>query len=684
MHCGDCETVCELDHAEPVCVSGRCQIDECNSPYDDCDNKVETGCETNLRTSVENCGACGEECSAENGTPSCENRVCTIECDDGFFDCDEDPATGCEQNLLGDVENCGECNEVCPFDEGETPFCLEGVCGATVCPDDFGNCDGKGDTCEADFTTDAANCGRCGGACSVFKGTPVCEDKKCGIDDCDEGWANCNAGDPDGGYANGCETNTNTDSANCGRCGTSCPTDRACVDGACECTSGLTQCGSTCVNTANNNTHCGACNSACTGGRACVNSVCQCPAGQTFCGGVCIDAQNDELNCGVCGRACETPTGTTGNTCTAGTCVPACAPLRQSCDLEPWDGCEENLASNNANCGACGRVCQFGSSAHVSPATQAGNSCSASGVCEPNCAQGFLDCDEEPWDGCEADITTVTRCGNCLRDCAGTACGSGGDTSCCVAVGSGYQCQSQIVLANHSMDVNAAGSAAQSITLSHTPQSGSNRMVLVVVAAEAEGQGQAGAQPSSVTYGGTGMTAGPLMTAGTAYWGADLFTYYVLESVVATKSGAQNVVVNGGASPNPTMIAADVIQFNGVSQSNPLAVFGTDIELEPTPDPTILSAALAVPAGGRIYALTGAIFVDPSAQPVATVSPSAQTMLMTTLASPTVGSLRAFGTFISGTLGASSLSAGTYTATWTWPYTGHASFLALVIPPAQQ
>ena len=188
MHCGDCETVCEFAHAEQSCVSGRCQIESCISPYDDCNNEPEDGCETNLRTAAAHCGACGNECSDQNGTPSCVNRECQIECDTGFFDCNMSRDDGCERNIGNDVTNCGECDNECPFEMGETPFCVDGECGATVCPDGFGNCDGTGDDCEKDLTNDVLHCGDCGRQCTVFKGTPRCDDDGCGVQSCETGW----------------------------------------------------------------------------------------------------------------------------------------------------------------------------------------------------------------------------------------------------------------------------------------------------------------------------------------------------------------------------------------------------------------------------------------------------------------------------------------------------------------
>jgi hypothetical protein len=45
---------------------------------------------------------------------------------------------------------------------------------------------------------------------------------------CEPGWADC-----DMMFSNGCETNIQTDSNNCGSCGVACPAGAECMNGAC-------------------------------------------------------------------------------------------------------------------------------------------------------------------------------------------------------------------------------------------------------------------------------------------------------------------------------------------------------------------------------------------------------------------------------------------------------------------
>jgi hypothetical protein len=442
------------------------------------------------------------------------------------------------------------------------------------------------------------------------------------------------------------------------------------------------------VNTTNNSTHCGACNNTCTGGRTCVDSVCQCPAGQTFCGSVCVNVQTDPMNCGQCGRACQTPTGTTTNTCAGGMCNPACGTLRDSCDMEPWDGCEENLASNNAHCGACGRACQTAASAHVTT-----NTCNASGVCVAACATGWDSCDSEPWDGCETDITSVTNCGLCGRDCADAACGTTGSTSCCVATSGGLSCQSAITTANDiegsvagpRLD-NALGTTPPLGPLpQHALQAGTNRLILVVVASETGGDPIA-SRPDAVTYGGTAMTPGPEQSGGSRFWAPDLYAYYLAESGLAGKSGNQTIVVNGSlGSPNPgspVAIIAHAMQLNGVRQSNPLTPSAGGVLFDATVDMIQHSVSVAT-TGSRVYSIVAGLWTNALTSAVTPTGLPVANLLNTAVLAGGGTEMRASAVYV-GAGAATSLAPGSYTVAWTATSSDVLTHLAFVINPAQQ
>jgi hypothetical protein len=69
----------------------------CNAGFSDCDGIEANGCETNINTSVNNCGQCGDPCVLPNANAACVAGQCTIAaCLPGFFDCDGNAGNGCE------------------------------------------------------------------------------------------------------------------------------------------------------------------------------------------------------------------------------------------------------------------------------------------------------------------------------------------------------------------------------------------------------------------------------------------------------------------------------------------------------------------------------------------------------------------------------------------------------------
>ncbi len=124
-HCGACNVSCAPQNVEEaLCEKGQCSYaGQCDDGFDDCNGVTEDGCEVDLMQDTNNCGACTEQCSTNHGTSSCEGGSCSIECESGYEDCDNDPASnGCEFELatLGSVESCLSCGDTC---EGQHPFC---------------------------------------------------------------------------------------------------------------------------------------------------------------------------------------------------------------------------------------------------------------------------------------------------------------------------------------------------------------------------------------------------------------------------------------------------------------------------------------------------------------------------------------------------------------------------------
>ncbi len=94
----------------------------------DCNNDMNDGCEVNLATDRQNCGACGSACAlVPNGQYACSHAVCgpAIVCNANFGNCNMFAADGCETNLLFDSNNCGFCGLRCFF----PATCKAGICG---------------------------------------------------------------------------------------------------------------------------------------------------------------------------------------------------------------------------------------------------------------------------------------------------------------------------------------------------------------------------------------------------------------------------------------------------------------------------------------------------------------------------------------------------------------------------
>jgi hypothetical protein len=120
----------------------------------------------------------------------------------------------------------------------------------------------------------------------------------------------------------------------------------------------------------------------------------------------CEAAEDDVDNCGSCGHVCSYVNG-----------EPACVDdecERASCD-DGWDDCDDNsddcetATVSNDNCGSCGTICTDVPNATPSCAT---------GVCGPgDCLGAYGDCNEEPEDGCEIELASLTHCGGCNQAC---------------------------------------------------------------------------------------------------------------------------------------------------------------------------------------------------------------------------------------------------------------------------
>ncbi len=164
-HCGGCGRACAWANATAGCVASACTVAVCRAGFGDCDGSAINGCEVNTTGDARNCGACGEVCNSTNGTSSCVAGRCRIACGAGFADCNADPDDGCETNIGTSLGNCGACERACAVANG-TAVCTAGTCGVGVCNRDAANCDASAaNGCEVNTSRDAANCGACRVAC---------------------------------------------------------------------------------------------------------------------------------------------------------------------------------------------------------------------------------------------------------------------------------------------------------------------------------------------------------------------------------------------------------------------------------------------------------------------------------------------------------------------------------------
>ena len=112
--CGVCGYVCDLPQATPQCFGGTCIVLACHVGWGDCNGVQTDGCEVSLRT-TENCGGCGVVCASVNGHAGCSpTGHCEITCNAGWGNCDNNYANGCETDLTTNPNNCGACSKQCP------------------------------------------------------------------------------------------------------------------------------------------------------------------------------------------------------------------------------------------------------------------------------------------------------------------------------------------------------------------------------------------------------------------------------------------------------------------------------------------------------------------------------------------------------------------------------------------
>jgi hypothetical protein len=412
---GKCVCASNADGLETDCTTNDTAAAACNGDGGTSDCGGAYAC-TDIEVDPLNCNGCGIQCGVSAGTvgkPLCQAGACVVGCGGGSTACPAsaapNPTSPYCANTNTDNANCGACGQIC--DTGSTCngagvcVCASNVDGLeTDCTTDdtaLVACNGDGGTSDCgspyactDTQTDALNCNGCGIQCGVSAGTvgkPLCQGGQCVVG-CGGGSTACPADPPTNPAAPYC-ANTSTDNANCGGCGLICDPGSTCNgSGKCVCASSAGGLETDCTIDDTSSV-------PCSGG----------DAGTNDCGSpyACTDLQTDPLNCNGCGIHCGVTAGTVGMPfCQGGACVVGCGGGTTACPADPPINpaapyCA-NTDTNSANCGACGQICDPGST------------CNGSGVCV--CATNA----DGPEIDCSSNDTALSACSGP----AGSDCGS--------------------------------------------------------------------------------------------------------------------------------------------------------------------------------------------------------------------------------------------------------------------
>ncbi len=134
-NCGACGNKCapgklcyDIDGDRvPECICERANETLCGDT-----SHYNLGC-YDLLNDPNNCGTCFNRCRADepNTVAACRQGLCEAACAPGWGDCDGDPNTGCETNLKASGANCGACGKRCDTQAGQP--CVDGQCAMTDC-----------------------------------------------------------------------------------------------------------------------------------------------------------------------------------------------------------------------------------------------------------------------------------------------------------------------------------------------------------------------------------------------------------------------------------------------------------------------------------------------------------------------------------------------------------------------
>lgn len=171
-------TPCSFTHAAAACVGAKCHLATCELGFGDCNSAASDGCETDLRSDAAHCGKCGISCGIPHAVAACvAGRCVQTGCAAGRQECDGDPLTVCETDVLSDAKHCGKCHRVCALPWAAETQCVGGSCTIVACTPGRSSCNASAeDGCEVETRSDEKHCGKCDNPCAP---TEVCEEGQC-------------------------------------------------------------------------------------------------------------------------------------------------------------------------------------------------------------------------------------------------------------------------------------------------------------------------------------------------------------------------------------------------------------------------------------------------------------------------------------------------------------------------
>ncbi|MEZ4407119.1 MAG: FG-GAP-like repeat-containing protein [Polyangiales bacterium] len=173
-----------------------------------------------------------------------------------------------------------------------------------------------------------------------------------------------------------------------------------------------------------------------------------------MCGDRCVDTATDPRNCGACGNDCGALPGVDPSrvACRAGACdvASACLAGRAHCSTNPADGCEADVTTAS-RCGSCSTACT-GDSPVCGPSAGGRYACQSGCVAPTSTRCGST---------CVDTTSDIVHCGACGRACAPA---TGGVPTCAASVCgvrcvSGYHSCGGVCASNASVDTCGAACA---------------------------------------------------------------------------------------------------------------------------------------------------------------------------------------------------------------------------------